>query len=183
MEFVHETWCVSMILLDIFMGVVNLWILIESRFTCHKELTSFRMMSKNNYGTCDDDRAIAFVGDAARKSRRARGKFVHARLGVVQFQAMTVTAEGVGEDDVRAGPDELAMQLDDSLRMICDPELGWLTRFETDLEIIRARRPVGEEWTAEREEVLQARSHDANASPSRFRQSRLPNEVAKMPQG
>jgi hypothetical protein len=30
---------------------------------------------------------------------------------------------------------------------------------------------------------LQARSHGANASPSRFRRSRLRNEVAKMPRG
>ena len=96
---------------------------------------------------------------------------------------MTVAAEGVGEDDVRTGLDELAMQLDDPLGMVRDPELGWLTRFETDLEIVRSRRPVGEQWSSEREEILQARSHDANASPSRFRQSRLPNEVAKMPQG
>ena len=134
-------------------------------------------------GTGDDDRAIARVGDAARESRSTRRQFTHTRLGVVQFQSMAVAAEGVGEDDVRTSLDELAMQLDDPLRLIRDPELGWLTRFEPDPEVVRSRRPVGEEWSAGREEILQARSHDANASPSRFRRSRLRSEVAKMPQG
>jgi len=96
---------------------------------------------------------------------------------------MPVAAEGVGEDDVGTGLDELSVQIDDALGMIGDPELGWLTGFETDLEVVRPRGAVGEERTAECEEVLQARSHGANASPSRFRRSRLRNEVAKMPRG
>jgi len=101
----------------------------------------------------------------------------------VQLQAMTITPEGVRQDDVGAGVDELLMETDDALRMIGDPELRRLTRLETNLEVVGACGSVREKGSTEREEVLQARSHEANASPSRFRRSRLRSEVVRMHRG
>ncbi|NCZ92729.1 MAG: betaine--homocysteine S-methyltransferase, partial [Actinobacteria bacterium] len=97
------------------------------------------------------------------------------------LQAMTITPEGVRQDDVGAGVDELLMETDDALRVIGDPELRRLTRLETNLEIVGAGGTVSEKGPTEREEVLQARSHDANASPSRFRRSRLVADAASRP--
>ena len=108
---------------------------------------------------------------------------MHSSLSVVQLQAMTIATKRVREDDVGAGVDELLMEPDDTIRMIGDPELRWFTRLEADLEEVGAGGPVREERSTEREEVLQARSHDANASPSHFRRSRLRSEVVRMHRG
>ena len=66
-------------------------------------------------------------------------------LGLVELQAVARPAEGIGQDDVRAGIDEGALQIGDALRMIGVPQLRRIPRLQAALEQIAAGRPVREQ--------------------------------------
>ena len=140
-------------------------------------------LTRRPHAAGHDDRSRRGVRDAACQPRGTRREFADSILGIVQLQSMTIAPERVGEDDVRAGIHEGLMQPDHLVGLVGDPEFGRLSGFEADLEIVRARRAVGEQWSTGVEKLLEGRSHGANASPSRFRRSPLRSAVAKMPRG
>ena len=69
----------------------------------------------------------------------------HPIFGLVQLEPLTSTPEGVREDDVGAGVDELLVQRRHPLRAVDVPELGWLARRESHGEVVRAGGTVGED--------------------------------------
>ncbi len=95
-------------------------------------------------GTCDDDRTACLVGDRTGDFGGTLVEFVGAAFCLVQFQAMAGAAEGIGEDDVGAGIDEILMQLDDLFRRGLVPQFRRFTGLEADCEEIGAGRAVSQ---------------------------------------
>ena len=65
--------------------------------------------------------------------------------GIVQFQAVTGAAEGVGQNDVRAGIHEVALELRDALGVRAVPKLRRIARLQPEIEQIAAGRAVREQ--------------------------------------
>ena len=82
-----------------------------------------------------------------------------AALGLVQLEAMAVAAEGVGEDDVGAGIDELLMQRAHLVGLIDVPELRRVACTEPAFEVVGARRPVGQQRAAGGQQFRKRSSH------------------------
>ncbi len=70
---------------------------------------------------------------------------MNAVLGVMQLQPVAGAAEGIGEDDVGAGIDEVLVQLRDVLGPGFVPEFRRFTRFQAHGEKRGAGRAVGDE--------------------------------------
>ena len=81
------------------------------------------------------------------------GELEHPTLGPVQFQPVTVATEGVGQDDVGAGIDELLVQRAHSVGVVGVPELRRVARTQTTFEVVRSCGAIGEQRAAGGEQL------------------------------
>ena len=105
----------------------------------------FHDLARGADGATDIDGAARCIGLRAGVLRGGDVELSHLALRIVELQAMAVAAEGIGEDDVRACLDEAAVQRAHPFRMIEIPHFRGVARFETHLEVIRARGPIGQQ--------------------------------------
>ena len=94
----------------------------------------------------DDHLAAGLVGDAARDLGGALVQLVHAILRIVQLQPLARAAEGIGEDDVGAGIDEILVQRRDLFRGRLVPQFRRLAGFQPHVEQVGAGRAVGQQY-------------------------------------
>ena len=100
----------------------------------------------------NDHRAWCRFGNLAGDLGGPLGQFVDPALGAVQLETVAIAAEGVGQDDVGAGIDELLMQVTHLFGMIGIPELGRIAGTETTFEVVGARCAVSQQRAASRQE-------------------------------
>ena len=93
----------------------------------------------------DDDLAGRRIGDFACDLGGLPVQLEHPVLGIVKLEAVAGSAEGIGQDDIRAGIDEILVQLDDTVRVRFEPHFRRLAGFEAHVEQIGAGRAVGEQ--------------------------------------
>ena len=66
---------------------------------------------------------------------------------------MPIAAEGVGQEDVGAGVDELLMQVPHLLGVVCVPELRRIAGTETTFEVVGPGCTVGQQNAAVRQQI------------------------------
>ena len=97
------------------------------------------------HGTRDDDGAIALVRYPPRDAGGVNVELGHPVLASMQRQPVPVPPEAVGEDDVRAGRDEVPVQALDPIRVLDVPRLRGVARAQAHVDEVGARRTVGEQ--------------------------------------
>jgi hypothetical protein len=116
-------------------------------------------------GARHDDRPRCRVGRLPRHPRRCLVELLDPGLGGMQLQPVGVAAEAVGQDDVGARVDELAMEVDHTVGVVDVPELGAVAGFEAAPEEARAHAAIGQEHAALVEQRAEQVGH--RVSPSR----------------
>src|SRR5580704_5416956 len=79
---------------------------------------------------------------------------------------MRITAEGVGQDDVRAGVHESLVKPRYLFGPIDRPEFGRLPRGEACAEVVGSRGAISEQHVLAREQIRECRTHRSDDSVS-----------------
>ena len=72
-------------------------------------------------------------------------EFGHARLSVVQLEAISRTAKAIGQNDVSAGVDKTLMQCADAVGMLNIPKFRGVARHQADIKQVAAGGAIGQQ--------------------------------------
>jgi hypothetical protein len=114
------------------------------------------------------------VGRLPRHPCRRLVELADPGLGGMQLEPVGVAAEAVGQDDVGARLDELAMEVDHAIGVVDIPELGAVAGFEPAPEEPGAHAAIGQEHAA----LVEQRAEGVGHRVSPFRVARLASTAA-----
>ena len=116
-------------------------------------------LTRRPHRTGDDHRALDLVRGLPGELGGSPRQFGNTGFEPVELQPLPVAPEAVREDHVGTGGHEVTMQREDARGLVDVPDFRGHACFQAGVEVIRARRAVGEEHAAATEQIGKRGAH------------------------